>query len=70
MTFSLDTAGAAAPGPIVLRLRDAETPAEVTVDGHALTRLDRAALDRAERGWTVEGRTLVVKAPARRIEIA
>ena len=42
----------------------------MTADGHALPRLDRAALDRADRGWTVEGRTVVVKARARRIELA
>lgn len=70
MTFSLDRAGAATPGPLVLRLHDTEAPAEVAADGHALPRLDRAALDRADRGWTVEGRTVVVKARARRIELA
>jgi alpha-D-xyloside xylohydrolase len=70
VTFSLDAAGAAMPGPLVLRLHDAEAPAEVAADGHALPRLDRAALDRADRGWTVEGRTVVVTARARRIVLA
>jgi hypothetical protein len=51
-------------------LRDAEAPAEVAAGSHALPRLDRAALEGADRGWTVEGRTVVVKARARRIEIA
>jgi alpha-D-xyloside xylohydrolase len=70
VTFRVDAAGTASPGSLVLRLHDAEAPAEVAADGHALPRLDRAALERADRGWTVEGRTVVVKARARRIEIA
>jgi alpha-D-xyloside xylohydrolase len=70
VTFSVDAAGAATPGPLVWRLHDAEAPTQVAAEGHALPRLERAALDGADRGWTVEGRTVTVKTPARRIEIA
>jgi hypothetical protein len=70
VTFSVDAAGAATPGPLVWRLHDAEAPTQVAAEGHALPRLERAALDGADRGWTVEGRTLTVKTPSRRIEIA
>jgi hypothetical protein len=76
VTFSLDGVGAGSgaggtvPGAIVLRLHDAAAPGGVSADGQALSRREPAALGRAETGWAVEGRTLVVKARARRIEIA
>jgi hypothetical protein len=53
----------------VLRLHDAAVPGGVSADGQALSRREPAALGQAETGWAVEGRTVVVKARARRIEI-
>ncbi len=58
-----------APVTYELRLRDTPAPGTVTVDGQALSRLDPAALARADRGWTLDGATVVVKARARRIRI-
>jgi alpha-D-xyloside xylohydrolase len=77
VTFSLDGVGAGsgaggtapALGTIVLRLHDAAVPGGVSADGQALSRREPAALGQAETGWAVEGRTVVVKARARRIEI-
>jgi alpha-D-xyloside xylohydrolase len=57
----------AAPATIVLRVRDTAAPSRAVADGQALPRLDGAALDRAERGWTVDGRTVVLKARAREL---
>jgi hypothetical protein len=53
----------------VLRVHGAEAPTGVTADGAVLTRLDHAALDRADRGFSVDGQTVVVKARARRIVV-
>jgi hypothetical protein len=57
------------PATFVLRLRHGFAAATVLADGRAVSRLDLAALERSESGWTVDGRTVVVKARARRIEI-
>jgi hypothetical protein len=59
----------AAPVTWVLRVRETEPPGSVTADGHALPRLDAPALDRAERGWTIDGRVAVIKARARELRL-
>ena len=59
----------AAPATFVLRLHHVEAPQAAVADGHPLPRLDRDALDRADRGWTVDGRTVVLKARARELRI-
>jgi alpha-D-xyloside xylohydrolase len=56
-----------APGTYVLRVHDGAPPTAVTADGRALARLDAPALERAEMGWTLDGRVVVVKARAREI---
>jgi hypothetical protein len=57
----------AAPATLVLRLHHAEPSRNALADGHRLPRLDPDALDRAERGWTVDGRAIVLKARAREL---
>jgi hypothetical protein len=57
----------AAPPTIVLRVHDVAAPSRAEADGQILPRLDRTALDGAERGWTVDGRTVVLKARAREL---
>jgi alpha-D-xyloside xylohydrolase len=57
----------ATPATLVLRLHHVEAPAAAVADGRALPRLDPDALDRADRGWTVDGRTIVLKARAREL---
>jgi alpha-D-xyloside xylohydrolase len=56
-----------APATLVLRLHDVDPPAAATADGQPLPRLERIGLDRADRGWTVDGRTIVLKARAREL---
>jgi alpha-D-xyloside xylohydrolase len=58
-----------APVTYELRLHDHAAPATVTADGQAVPRLEPAALAGADRGWTTEGRTVVVKARARQIQV-
>jgi alpha-D-xyloside xylohydrolase len=57
----------AAPATFVLRVHDVAAPSRAVADGQALPRLDGAALDRAERGWAVDGRTVVLKGRAREL---
>jgi alpha-D-xyloside xylohydrolase len=57
------------PATFVLRLRHGFAAATVLADGRAVSRVDPAALERSETGWTVDDRAVVVKARARRIEI-
>jgi alpha-D-xyloside xylohydrolase len=52
---------------IVLRLRDVEVPSVALADGQTLPRLDPPALERADRGWAVNGRAIVLKARAREL---
>jgi alpha-D-xyloside xylohydrolase len=59
----------AAPATFVLRLHHIAAAAAASADRASLPRLDPADLDRADRGWSVEGRTVVVKARAREIEV-
>ena len=59
----------ATPATFVLRLRHAFAATTVLADGRALTRVDPAGIEQTETGWTVDDRTVVVKARARRIEI-
>ena len=54
---------------LVLRLHHAGPPGGATADGHRLPRLDPDALDRTDRGWAVDGRTVVLKARARELRI-
>jgi hypothetical protein len=56
-----------APASFVLRVHEAEPPGGVTADGRALSRMDAATPGRADTGWTVDGRVVVVKARAREI---
>jgi alpha-D-xyloside xylohydrolase len=60
----------AAPATWELRLRETPVPASATADGQPLPRLDGAALAGAERGWTMDGGGLVVKARARMLRIS
>ena len=64
---TLEAHGTAAT--LVLRLRDADAPQTVTADGQALTRVGLDQLDRADRGWAVDGRTVVVKVRASELRI-
>jgi hypothetical protein len=57
-----------APCAYILRVHDCEVPAHVRADGKAAPRLDGQALEAAEAGWMLDGRTLVVKARARQIQ--
>ena len=57
------------PATFVLRLRHGLAASTVLADGRALTRVDPAGIERTETGWTVDDRTVIVKARARRIEI-
>ena len=59
----------AAPATFVLRLRHTATVTSVTADGHALPRVDAAALERGDEGFTTDGGVVVVTARARRIVI-
>jgi len=59
----------ATPATFILRLRHIAAPSAVAADGQPLRRLERQALADADRGWTLEDRTVVVKARARRIEV-
>jgi alpha-D-xyloside xylohydrolase len=65
VTFEASTA----PATFVLRLRQEPTIRAVSADGLPIPRLDAAALERSDSGWTAEDRLLVVKARARRIEV-
>jgi alpha-D-xyloside xylohydrolase len=58
-----------APVTYVLRLHQTEPPASVAADGRTLSRLDSSALDRADEGWTLDGRVVVVKARARELRL-
>jgi alpha-D-xyloside xylohydrolase len=60
----------AAPATFVLRLRHAGAVTAVTAEGRPLPRLDAAALERGDAGWTADGQLVVVTARARRITIA
>jgi alpha-D-xyloside xylohydrolase len=57
------------PATFVLRLRQTAPPTSVTADGHAVPAVAPAALDEAERGFCVDGTTVVVKARAREIHV-
>jgi alpha-D-xyloside xylohydrolase len=59
----------ATPATFVLRLHPTLSIRSVSADGLPIPRLDAAALERGEAGWSVDERAAVVKAPARRIEI-
>jgi alpha-D-xyloside xylohydrolase len=59
----------AAPVTYVLRVREPASPASVTADGRALSRLDAPALDRAEQGWSVDAGVVTVKARARELRL-
>jgi alpha-D-xyloside xylohydrolase len=59
----------ATPATFVLRVRQGFAATTVLADGRALTRVDPAAIERTETGWTADDRTVVVRARARRIEI-
>jgi len=59
----------ATPATFILRVHQTAAPSAVSVDDQPLRRLDSPALAQAERGWTFEDRTLVVKARARLIEV-
>jgi alpha-D-xyloside xylohydrolase len=59
----------ATPATFILRLRHIAAPSAVSADGQPLRRLERPALADADRGWTLEDRTVVVKTRARRIEV-
>ncbi len=54
---------------LVLRLRDVDAPRMAAAGGQTLTRLGLEELARADRGWAVDGRTVVVKARARELRI-
>jgi hypothetical protein len=58
-----------ADATLVLRLRDVDAARTVTADGQALPRLGLDELDRAERGWAIDGRTVIVKARARELRV-
>jgi alpha-D-xyloside xylohydrolase len=64
---TLDAPGADAT--LILRLREVDAPRTVTSGGQPLPRVDPGQLDRAERGWGVDGRTLVVKARTQELRI-
>jgi hypothetical protein len=53
---------------LVARLHDVD-PATVAADGQPLPRLEPSRLERADRGWTVDGRTTVLKARANTLRI-
>jgi len=53
----------------VLRLRHTGSIRSVSAEGRPIPRLDAAALERGEAGWTVDTGGAVVKARAGRIEI-
>ena len=57
------------PATFVVRVHDAGRPTEVSADGQPLPRVDSGALDTTDRGWLVDGRTVVVKARARHIHV-
>jgi alpha-D-xyloside xylohydrolase len=57
------------PATFVLRMRHSFAAATVLADGRVLTRVDPAGIERTETGWTVDDRSVIVKARARRIEI-
>ena len=59
----------AAPATFVLRLRHTPPIRSVSAEGRSIPRLDAAALERGEAGWTVHEGSAVVRARARRIEI-
>ena len=52
---------------LVLRLRDVDPPATAMADDQPLPRLELDRLDGADRGWTVDGRTTILKARARQL---
>jgi hypothetical protein len=52
---------------LVLRLRDVDPPATAMADDQPLPRLELDRLDGADRGWTVDGRTTILKARARHL---
>jgi hypothetical protein len=64
---TLEARGAEAA--LILRLRDVDPPRTAAADGQALPRFGPDELARADRGWTVDGRTAVVKARARELRI-
>jgi hypothetical protein len=64
---TLDAPGADAA--LILRLRDVDVPRTVTSGGQPVPRVDPGQLDRADRGWGVDGRTLVVKARTQELRI-
>ncbi len=55
------------PATLVLRLHHVDPTTVATADGQPLPRLEPGRLDRADRGWTVDGRTTVLKARAREL---
>jgi alpha-D-xyloside xylohydrolase len=54
---------------LLLRLRDVDPPTTTLADGQALPRLDLDELDRVNRGWALDDRTVIVKARARELRI-
>jgi alpha-D-xyloside xylohydrolase len=59
----------ATPATYIFRLRQGGPVRSVSADGLPIPRLDGAAFERSETGWTLDERIVVVKARARRIEI-
>jgi alpha-D-xyloside xylohydrolase len=64
---TLEARGAEAT--LILRLRDAGSATTATADGRSLPRLALSEVDRADRGWAVDGRTVIVKARARELRV-
>jgi alpha-D-xyloside xylohydrolase len=63
LTFEASRASAT----LVLRLHDVEPPAAAVADGEPLPRVEHDRLEGVDRGWTVDGRTTVLKARAREL---
>ena len=50
-----------------LHLHDMDPPTAALADGRPLPRLDRERLGQADRGWAVDGRTVILKARAQEL---
>ncbi len=57
-----------APCAYLVRLHGCEPPSHVTADGTPLPRVESGALDPVEAGWALDGRVVIVKARAQRIQ--
>ncbi len=57
------------PAVFILRVQRGLSATAASADGQTIPRVDLAALERSQTGWTVDGPTVIVKARARRIEI-